>query len=101
MWHRVDMVLTDVSEERIAVSNVSHGRFARRLSYNFPSTLKMEAILSSETSVNTISAWCHIPEDCFLQNALVLLPPGCDFIKYLSTESTADSINVGEMPTGE
>jgi hypothetical protein len=72
MWHRVDMVLTDVSEERIAsisqsASNVSHGRFAWGLSYNFPSTLKMEAIRSSETSVNTISTRYHIPEDCFLQ----------------------------------
>jgi hypothetical protein len=27
----------------------------------------MEAILSSETSVNTTSIRCHIPEDCFLQ----------------------------------
>jgi hypothetical protein len=26
----------------------------------------MEAIRSSETSVNTISIWCHIPKDCFL-----------------------------------
>jgi hypothetical protein len=47
-------------------SHVSHGRFARRLPYNFPYTLKMEAIRSSETSVNTISTRCHIPEDCFL-----------------------------------
>jgi hypothetical protein len=37
-----------------------------RLPYNFPYTLKMEAIRSSETSVNTISTRCHIPEDCFL-----------------------------------
>jgi hypothetical protein len=44
-----------------SASNVSHGRFACRLSYNFPSTLKMEAIRSSETSVNTISTRCHIP----------------------------------------
>jgi hypothetical protein len=28
--------------------------------------LKMEAIRSSETSVNTTSTRCHIPEDCFL-----------------------------------
>jgi hypothetical protein len=48
--------------------NVSHGRFACGLSYNFPSTLKMEAIRSSETLVNTISTRCHIPEECFLQN---------------------------------
>jgi hypothetical protein len=47
---------------------VSHGRFACGLSYNFPSTLKMEAIGSSESSVNTISTRCHIPEDCFLHS---------------------------------
>jgi hypothetical protein len=28
----------------------------------------MEAIRSSETSVNTTSTWCHIPEDCFLHS---------------------------------
>jgi hypothetical protein len=32
----------------------------------FPSTLKMEAIHSSETSVNTTSTRCHIPEVCFI-----------------------------------
>jgi hypothetical protein len=32
----------------------------------FSSTLKMEAIRSSKTSVNTISTWWHIPDDCFL-----------------------------------
>jgi hypothetical protein len=30
--------------------------------------LKMEAIRSSETSVNTISIRRHIPEDCFLHD---------------------------------
>jgi hypothetical protein len=49
-----------------SASNVSHGRFTCGLSYNFPYTLKMEAIRSSETSVNTISTRYHIPEDCFL-----------------------------------
>jgi hypothetical protein len=34
----------------------------------FPSILNMEAILSSETSVNTTSTRCHIPEDCFLHS---------------------------------
>jgi hypothetical protein len=48
MWRRVDIVLTD------------HG-----FSY-YSSTLKMEAICSSETSVNTISTRRHIPENCFL-----------------------------------
>jgi hypothetical protein len=36
MWHRVEVVLTDVSEERIASAfNVSDGRFACGFSY-FP-----------------------------------------------------------------
>jgi hypothetical protein len=48
--------------------NVSHGRFACGLSCNFPSTLKMEAIRSSETSVNTLSTRRHIPEDCILHS---------------------------------
>jgi hypothetical protein len=41
----------------------------------------------------------HVTEGSVIQNSLVLLPPGCGFTKYLSTESTADSINVGDMPT--
>jgi hypothetical protein len=64
MWHRVDVVLTDVSEERIAsiyrvegkifqhqsAGTGSHGIFACGFSYFF-STLKMEVICFSETSV--------------------------------------------------
>jgi hypothetical protein len=42
--------------------------FTCGLSYIFLSTLKMEAIRSSETSVNTTSTRCHIPEDCFLHS---------------------------------
>jgi hypothetical protein len=38
----------------------------------FPSTLKMEAIRSSETSVNITSTRCHIPEDCFFKGNIVL-----------------------------
>jgi hypothetical protein len=34
------------------------------------STLKMEAIRSSETSVHTRSTWRHIPEDCILYTKL-------------------------------
>jgi hypothetical protein len=49
MWRRVDLVWTDVWEERIA------------------STLKMEAIRSSETSVYTRSTLRHIPQNAILQ----------------------------------
>jgi hypothetical protein len=38
------------------------------------STLKMEAIRSSETSVHTRSTWRHIPEDGILHNDTCLLP---------------------------
>jgi hypothetical protein len=54
MWHRVDMVLTDVSEERIA--------------FPFPSTLKMEATRSSETSVPTNYTRRNITEDGLLHS---------------------------------
>jgi hypothetical protein len=64
-------VFWDVAPCRSGVNqsafNVSHGRSACGLSYNFPSALKMEAIRSSETSVNNTSTRCHNPEDCFLQ----------------------------------
>ncbi|PNF33903.1 hypothetical protein B7P43_G06496, partial [Cryptotermes secundus] len=48
-------------------------RFSRSLrlqiSYIFSSTLKMEVIRSSKTSVNTTYTRCQIPEDCFLQSS--------------------------------
>ena len=70
MWHRVDIVLTDVSEERIAsIFRVYLHLLTLVLGlrvFFFSSTLKTEAIPSSETSVNTISTRHHIPEDCFL-----------------------------------
>jgi hypothetical protein len=98
----VDIVLTDVSEEPIAsIFRVEEKRRksasedpvwagTNRLiclltnllvpahagsslaDFLFSSTLKMEAIHFSETSVNTISTRCHIPEDCFLQVLLLL-----------------------------
>jgi hypothetical protein len=49
IWGRVDSLLTDVSEEL----------HRSLLSY----TLKMEAIRSSETSVNKMSTRRHIPKD--------------------------------------
>jgi hypothetical protein len=62
-----NLSLSNIETETLK-RDVSHGRFACGLSYNFPSTLKIEAIRSSETSVNTISTRCHIPEDCFLHS---------------------------------
>jgi hypothetical protein len=67
MWGRVAILLTDVSEERIA-------SIFRVLSLQLPAltlvhrlwnsyTLNMEAIRSSETSVNKLSTRRHIPED--------------------------------------
>jgi hypothetical protein len=60
-------VFWDVAPCRNGLPLTSLTDASRADSYNFPSTLKMEAIRSSETSVNTISTRCHIPEDCFLQ----------------------------------
>jgi hypothetical protein len=75
MWRRVEIVLTDVSEKRIPsifrVEDKTHAvapALAGSLAYFFlSSTLKMEAIRSYETSVNTISTRRHIQEDGFLQ----------------------------------
>jgi hypothetical protein len=69
MWHCVEVVLTDVSEERIASIFRVEGKIrksAREASVRDVKS-RLEAILSSETSVNTTSTRCHISEDCFLQ----------------------------------
>jgi hypothetical protein len=63
MWRRVDIVLTDVSEEHIASI----------FRVEFSSTLKMEEILSSETSVNTKSTRRNISEDAFFIWKLVVV----------------------------
>jgi hypothetical protein len=91
MWRRVDIVLTDVSEERMAsIFRVEEKRRKNPRARNlltldprskifllllllapahagsslvdFSSTLKTAAIRSSETSGNTISTWRHIPD---------------------------------------
>jgi hypothetical protein len=57
MWRRVEVVLTDVSKEIIASSfrveeSVALAHVGSLADFLFSSTLKMEAIRSSETSVN-------------------------------------------------
>jgi hypothetical protein len=69
MWRRVGLVWTDVSEERIAsILRVEKSASWAGSSLADFSTLKMEAILSSETSVHARSTRRHIPEDCILHN---------------------------------
>jgi hypothetical protein len=79
MWHLVDVVLPDVSQKRIASIFKVEGKI-RNISLLaatvtgssladfliFPSTLKMNVIRFSETSVNTTYTRRHILEDCFL-----------------------------------
>jgi hypothetical protein len=68
MWRRVDHIWTDVSEERItstcraSLQQLAHAGSSLA---DF-SILKMEAILSSETSVHIWSTRRHIPEDGIL-----------------------------------
>jgi hypothetical protein len=57
MLRHVDLAWTDVSDERIADAGSSHTDF---------STLKMEAIRSSETSVHARYTRLQIPEDGIL-----------------------------------
>jgi hypothetical protein len=62
----------------------SHCLFALQISYIFSSTLKMEAIRSSETSVNTTYTQCQISEDCFLQTCIAFrLWPWKMFLVFL------------------
>jgi hypothetical protein len=70
------MVLTDVSEERIASIFRVEGKIIiikiRRRKSASEETVRTgasrQAICSSETSVNTTSTRYHIPEDCFLHS---------------------------------
>jgi hypothetical protein len=61
MWHLSDIVLTDAPEACNHLLTLVH---LSQFSY----TPKMEAIHSSETSVNTISTRRHIPEDDLLHS---------------------------------
>jgi hypothetical protein len=60
MWRRVDIVYTGVSEEYIACS---HLLTLVPRSQIFSSSLKLEAIRSSETPIYTISTLRHILKD--------------------------------------
>jgi transposase len=73
MWHRVELVCTDVSEEVIA----SIFMVEKFLLADF-SNLKMEVIRSSETSVHTRSTRSQIPEDGILHMKRVV----CD-VRYV------------------
>jgi hypothetical protein len=77
MWRCVDPRLTDVSEERIAsIFRVENPRAENQRQQACPSlqppsdadfsTLKMDSICSTETSVNPGSTQRHIPEDDIL-----------------------------------
>jgi hypothetical protein len=70
-WRCVDLALTDVSEERIAsifrVVKVAQPLVHAGSPLADSSTLKMEEIRLSETSVNARSTQGHIPEDDILQ----------------------------------
>jgi hypothetical protein len=68
MWRRVDLMWTDVSEERIvSIFSLQPPAHAGSSLADF-STLKMETIRSSETSVHTRSTRRHIPEDGILHS---------------------------------
>jgi hypothetical protein len=65
MWRRVDLVWTDVSEERIA--SMQPPAHAGSSLADF-STLKMEVIRYYETSVYTRYTRRHIPENGILHS---------------------------------
>jgi hypothetical protein len=71
MWRRVDLVRIDVSEGRIAsifrVEKIRERAHAGSSLADF-STLKMEVIRPSETSVRTRSTRRHIAEDSILHS---------------------------------
>ena len=54
MWHRVDVVLTDVSEERIASIFRVEGQIRKS---------ELEKTVRTGTTTR-----CHIPEDCFFHS---------------------------------
>jgi hypothetical protein len=70
IWRRVDIVLTDVLEERIAsIFRVEEEeKSASEPAWGGANRLKMEAIYSSETSVISICTRRHTPEDRFLHS---------------------------------
>jgi hypothetical protein len=74
MWRRVDLVWTDVSEQRIAsvlrVEKSASEEPPVHAGFSFAdfSTMKMEVICSFETSVHARSTRRHIPEDDILHS---------------------------------
>jgi hypothetical protein len=82
MWHRVDVVLTDVSKERIASIFRVEGKIRKfageetvRNGASFVCGFAYFSFYPEDgggtflkTSVNTTSTRCNIPEDCFLHS---------------------------------
>jgi uncharacterized membrane protein len=67
MWRRVDVVLPTFRRNTgLLTPALTVSSFADFLI--FLSTMKMEAIRTSDTSVNTTFKRRHIPEDCFLHS---------------------------------
>jgi hypothetical protein len=68
MWRHVDLVWTDVSEERIASTFRVEKSEREKPAWAGGCGLQMEAIRSSETLVRTRSTQRHIPEDGILHS---------------------------------
>jgi hypothetical protein len=60
-WHRVALIRTDVSEDRIA--SICRVHECEQVTERSCKLLKMEAIRSSETSVLIRATRCHLPDD--------------------------------------
>jgi hypothetical protein len=106
MWRCVDIVLTDVSEERIAyvfkvqksaweepvwIGELQPPVHAGSLITDFYS-LKMDAVHSLETFFYTISTQCHIPEDGILPYWL-----SCNLFTYFYINgSVTDAVNISD-----
>jgi hypothetical protein len=103
MWRCVDLALTDW---RLSLQPPAHAGSPLADS----STLKMEAIRSSETSVNARSTQRHIPEDDILQGSVYFWDMTCSLLKvnrrfgvtyriYLQSRSITNQREAGSRQT--